>query len=241
LKLNYRPIKPDKSLSVQIIKGIEEIIKENNLKLDDKLPPENEMAEAFGVSRLTVRETIQSLAGAGLLRIERGKGVFISKNPEKAFAAQINWLLESEEEAIAQSLEARKLIEMSVTRLAAERAIPSDIEELEELIEANRVEVNDRYKMIELGLQFHYKIYDIARNKVLNLMLRPLESFVRKKIQKLELIESVEETYKRNYEDHKEILEAIKYGDPDLAEKVAMEHLQELEKQVNKLKSNDEV
>ncbi|WP_062119489.1 phosphonate metabolism transcriptional regulator PhnF [Aureimonas sp. AU40] len=44
----------------------------------DKLPPETELADSFGVNRHTVRRAIQSLASEGLLRAERGRGTFVN-------------------------------------------------------------------------------------------------------------------------------------------------------------------
>ncbi|MFD0671258.1 GntR family transcriptional regulator [Cohnella sp. GCM10027633] len=47
----------------------------------DKLPSENELAEQFGLSRQTVRQSIGSLVQEGWLAREQGKGTFVSKLP----------------------------------------------------------------------------------------------------------------------------------------------------------------
>ena len=40
----------------------------------DQLPPERELAETFGVSRVTLREAIKALRDAGLVESRRGRG-----------------------------------------------------------------------------------------------------------------------------------------------------------------------
>lgn len=44
---------------------------------DGKLPPENDLAEQFGVNRHTVRSAISALVSEGILRAEQGRGTFI--------------------------------------------------------------------------------------------------------------------------------------------------------------------
>lgn len=43
----------------------------------DRLPPEREIAERFGISRVTVRQALQSLAGEGWIEIVQGRGATV--------------------------------------------------------------------------------------------------------------------------------------------------------------------
>lgn len=49
----------------------------------DKLPSENELADQFGLSRQTVRQSIGALVQEGWLAREQGKGTFVSKLPSE--------------------------------------------------------------------------------------------------------------------------------------------------------------
>jgi GntR family transcriptional regulator len=53
---------------------------------EDALPPERDLAEMLGVSRITVRKAIDELAEEGLLVRKQGSGTFVSNRVEKNFA-----------------------------------------------------------------------------------------------------------------------------------------------------------
>jgi GntR family transcriptional regulator len=53
---------------------------------EDALPPERDLAEMLGVSRITVRKAIDELVDDGLLIRKQGSGTFVSNRVEKNFA-----------------------------------------------------------------------------------------------------------------------------------------------------------
>jgi GntR family transcriptional regulator len=53
---------------------------------DDALPPERDLAEMLGVSRITVRKAIDELVDDGLLIRKQGSGTFVSNRVEENFA-----------------------------------------------------------------------------------------------------------------------------------------------------------
>jgi GntR family transcriptional regulator len=65
----------------QIIAQIEQAIVDGDLAPGDRLPPERALAEEHGVSRMTVRQALQSLEARGLLRrtIGRNGGSFVAQ------------------------------------------------------------------------------------------------------------------------------------------------------------------
>jgi GntR family transcriptional regulator len=65
----------------QIIDQIEQAIAEGDLAPGDRLPPERALAQEHGVSRMTVRQALQSLEARGLLRraIGRNGGSFVAQ------------------------------------------------------------------------------------------------------------------------------------------------------------------
>ncbi len=77
----YTPIKRDidTPLYVQIERDIEISIATNRLQPGDLVPGEVELANRYGVSRVTVRQAIKELVADGLLYRIQGKGTFVSQ------------------------------------------------------------------------------------------------------------------------------------------------------------------
>ena len=66
------------TLCASLVKEIQRRIAANEFKPGERLPPENEIAAMFGISRSVVREAIKQLVLMGLVRVEQGKGTFVS-------------------------------------------------------------------------------------------------------------------------------------------------------------------
>jgi GntR family transcriptional regulator len=65
----------------QIEERVAEAITAGDLSQGDRLPPERELAERLGVSRMTLRQALDSLERRGLLRRSRGRrgGTFVAE------------------------------------------------------------------------------------------------------------------------------------------------------------------
>ncbi|HUI56719.1 MAG TPA: GntR family transcriptional regulator [Bryobacteraceae bacterium] len=54
-------------------------IESGRWRWDERLPSEGELAERFGVSKITVRQALQELANLGYIRREQGRGTFVAR------------------------------------------------------------------------------------------------------------------------------------------------------------------
>lgn len=64
-------------LYVQLIRVIKDAIQNGRYKPGDQIPTETELSGMFGVSRITVRKTIEELCAQGYLIKRQGKGTFV--------------------------------------------------------------------------------------------------------------------------------------------------------------------
>ena len=67
-------------------RALREAIDRRILDADDALPPERDLADEFGVSRITVRKAIDGLVSEGLLMRRQGSGTFVRGRVEKNFS-----------------------------------------------------------------------------------------------------------------------------------------------------------
>lgn len=82
------PLDADNALPLyqQLQRALREAIEKRLLDADDALPAERDLAETFGVSRITVRKAIDGLVGEGLLVRQHGSGTFVRPRVEKNFS-----------------------------------------------------------------------------------------------------------------------------------------------------------
>ena len=70
----------------QLQRTLRKAIESRILGPDDALPPERDLANDFGVSRITVRKAIEGLVGEGILVRRQGSGTFVCARVEKNFS-----------------------------------------------------------------------------------------------------------------------------------------------------------
>jgi DNA-binding FadR family transcriptional regulator len=89
----------------------------------DRLPPERELAETFGVSRVTLREAIKALRDAGLLESRRGRGGGTFVTPVVARGSAATAIGSSVATSLNDTLELRRIVEPGAAALAATRTL----------------------------------------------------------------------------------------------------------------------
>lgn len=129
------PATLNRTLYVPLYHQLKEIllqeIHSGNLKPGDRLPSEDQVASAYGVSIITVRRTLTDLATAGYLRRERGRGTFISKPP----------VAQGPRELTSFTHEMSKRGLHSSSRVLEQKVIPADAEIAHQLLLAEGDEV----------------------------------------------------------------------------------------------------
>ncbi|MGI9085069.1 MAG: GntR family transcriptional regulator [Aeromicrobium sp.] len=101
-------------------------IEAGHLAPDDKLPPEEELAAALGVSRMTLRQALGSLEATGTLERRRGRagGTFIR---EQQIECDLTGLPGFTEQMRRASVRAGARV-VSVKRMPASRAVAASLE-----------------------------------------------------------------------------------------------------------------
>lgn len=117
-------------LAEQIAERINQLIIDQKLNENDKLPTEFELMEILNVGRSTVREALKILVARNVVEIRRGKGTFVTKNPG-INADPLGFAYMQDKMTLAHELmEVRSQIEPWTAYLAAQRATEADMEEL---------------------------------------------------------------------------------------------------------------
>src|SRR5215204_758695 len=104
-----------------------EMVISDGLEPGERLPPERELCAHLGVSRTVVREALNLLEARGLISIEHGRGAVVSGGNPRAVRETLGLLLRVQPKTLWELLEMRKILEVEVAGLAAERAGPDDL------------------------------------------------------------------------------------------------------------------
>ena len=121
---------PHKPLAEQIADRINQMIIDQHLQPNDKLPTEVELMAYLDVGRSTIRESLKILAARNIIEIRRGKGTFVARNPG-INEDPLGFAYMQDKLKLAQDLmEVRARIEPWTAYLAAQRANEEDMEKL---------------------------------------------------------------------------------------------------------------
>lgn len=173
---------------------------------------EADLAEALGVSRISVRSALQRLHQEGLVTIEPHRGAKVTDI--------------SLEDALLV-MEVREGLEGWAAALAAQRIGDEDVSELEQLIAqmAHLLQEGKPLEYSENNALFHQRILKSAANPRLRQMLDSLQTtLVRYRFRTI----LVPGRDKDSIQEHTEILEAIRARDPERAERAMRHHVSQV-------------
>ena len=115
-----RPVTPARRLTREIAERIADEIATARLPPGAKLPTEQEMVAAMGVSRTVVREAVAALRAQGLIVTRQGAGAFVAADADRRpFQLALDGLPSIAE--VLDVMELRASVEVEAAGLAAER------------------------------------------------------------------------------------------------------------------------
>jgi len=220
--MKFREIIPIR-LYESVIEQIMDLIKSNELKPGDKLPPERELAEKLSISRGSLREAFRVLESRGLIKSKPGGGRFIREIKKDAFIDTKNVILNLEKSSILELLEAREIFEVKIVKFAAERATAEEVKVIEEAF--SRVSEEGRTedeKKIESDTEFHLAIAGASHNFVFINIIRLHLDLLRGIREKTQQIPGRRE---ERWREHQAILQAIKEHNSKKAGEAMLKHL----------------
>ena len=180
-----------------------------------ELPPgsvvsERELMTRLGLGRTPVREALRDLARGRLVEVYPRRGMFVS-------GVDVG--------DIAGLSEARLVLESQAARLAAERSTPADRAETEALLDAvaRLADEPDERHLIELDQRIHRHVYRAAHNPFVEATLE--EYYVLALRIWFLALDRVADRLDRSVHEHRELLEAIRDGEPARAEEAMRRHI----------------
>ena len=143
-------------------------IAEHGLRAGDQLPPEADLAEVFGIGRLSLREAIKGLETVGVLRTLHGGGTFVEPFSFAPILENLPYAFQVEGRDLLNLLELRAGLEEGLVARASEWIRRRDVEELRGIATAMAAEGCTPDEHAALDRQFHRRLYEPLDNPLVS-------------------------------------------------------------------------
>jgi len=211
----------------QVEQQIREAIIKGQFAQGDKLPPETELAQLFGVSRPTVREALGSLVATGLIRKIPGVagGSFVNTvTPEslsRVLSESVGTILRLGALDMNELTDVRRVLEVPAAQLAAKHRNEAHLAELHAVVERQRTTTIDDPDIPSYDRTFHATIGLASGNRLLAAFI----GAVHDSIHPAQFLHVTPEVGRRTVKQHLAILAAIEKADDVAAGKAMEAHL----------------
>ncbi len=212
-----------RSISEQVAHRILSMVKSGNLRTGDRLPTEQQMGIAFGISRPALREALKALSLMGILESRQGGRYSVTDLSPSRLIAPFNVMLSTNDFDVNEHFEARLVVDIELVRLCALRASAEQRERIMKHAVDGRAFFQDSVGFRLLDIEFHQALNDGADNRMLSAMAQGLYDVgldVRR------VASEMKGNIKKSVIQHIEIAEAIANRDPVKATKAYRRHLE---------------
>ena len=229
VKPGFEVIRKDKVYEA-VARQLEQFILER-LKPGDKLPPERELCEMFGVSRSSVRDAIRTLELMGLLEPRQGVGTVVCELTAGSLINPLSNVLTRKRQLVTELLDVRQIIEPPLAARAAQHASAEEVSEMEAILQRQALKMQEGEPAIKEDSEFHYAIALASGNSVVLKVLDVLMDLLR---ETRERSLQVAGRPQKSLAGHRAILAAIKRKDSAAAEAAMRRHIQDVQEIVMK-------
>lgn len=158
------------SISEQVSGRILAMIRSGNLKSGDRLPTEQQMCLAFGISRPPLREALKALTLIGILESRQGGRYMVTDLSPSRLLTPFNVLLSVADQDLLAQFEARTVVELELVRFCTERARDEQRARILSLAKDGQAFLKDPVGFRLLDAEYHQAINAGADNNILSMV-----------------------------------------------------------------------
>lgn len=190
----------------------------------ERMPSERELAERFEVGRNQVREALAYLEALRIVERRAKSGIYLTSEAASvealALFARIGVMLSLEE--VRESVEVRRIHEITAARLASERATLENFDRLRDILAATAEKIAHDEPIGEQDRDFHLEIIRAAKN---NIFYRISSIFYTLTERQRVVYFSDPEQCRKSHAEHVKVFEAIARRDATAAMDLMTAHL----------------
>lgn len=210
-----------------IAEDLRALILSGQLQPGQFLDSQKVMAERYGVGLSTLRESIQVLEAVGLVVSHPGKGTWVRSDALKAVFNPTEVKTRLGELNAQQVYEARSVIEVGLSRFAAQRATAEDVRAIWKALEEMEVGILDERAFVQADLEFHLAVARAGHNQLLEQFYNLVRDLLAEVITEMVMLPKVKE---ESIILQRAIAQAIQSRQVEKAEAAALAHMEYIEK-----------
>ena len=210
----------------QVAEKLMAMLRDKQLLPGDKLPPERELAAMMQVSRPSLREALRALSMMNVLEVRQGAGTYVTSLETELLVEHLGFVLSLDESSLLELFEARKIVEIGIAGLAAQRITDEELAELEAGLAISQETLHHPVDFLHADEQLHKTITQAARNPI---MSRVFDSISRLLMVSRSRTVEITRVREQTVQDHRSIVAALKRRDPEAAQAAMLQHLSNVE------------
>jgi GntR family transcriptional repressor for pyruvate dehydrogenase complex len=161
-----------------------------------------------------------------VVETRQGSGTYISSLEPKRLVEHLDFVFALADSTYLSLFEARKVVEVGICGLAAERITDGEITRLEECLEKSLLGLTDADLYFQADVELHEIITEAASSPILSRIMASISHLGRASRQRTSVLPGIAQQV---IEDHRAIVHALKMRDPDAARQAMYRHLSRVE------------
>jgi GntR family transcriptional regulator, transcriptional repressor for pyruvate dehydrogenase complex len=220
-----QPLNAPRRLTAELVARLTADITSGKLPPGSRLPTEQEMIAATGVSRTVIREAVAALRADRLVVTRQGVGAFVADQVRRPFRVEFDERSPLRE--VLNVMELRTGVEIEAAGLAAERASPAQIKKITEKFNAIQAAIERGGSAVDEDFAFHCAIANATGNPQFTRFLEYLGRFIIPRRSMWKGAASIERRVQLGtfQKEHEQIVHAIKAGAVPQARAAMQRHL----------------
>jgi len=213
------------SLVDHVAQDLRETILARKLQPGEFLPSQKDLAAQYDVGLSTVHEAIQVLTALGLVESHPGKGTWVRQDATSTLLHPTAVKARLGELNARQLFEARSVIEVGLSKFAAQRATDQDVQRIRAAMQAMEA-AQDNDAFVEADIEFHLAVAQAGHNGLLEQFYHVARELLSEVAIELIALPTVKEA---SMPLQAAVAKAIEQHNVPKAEKAALAHMKYIE------------
>ncbi|KYF78016.1 hypothetical protein BE20_01135 [Sorangium cellulosum] len=218
------------AIYVDVADQIRDAILNRSLSSGERLPPERELAQQFGVSRATIREALRHLQAQGLLASRGRTSPMQAASPDAAvdrFCEALTHVVQLRNVSLPDLIELRVAIETAAMTRSAAAPVAAHLDEARAALEEMAREHISPTDFYDVDIAFHAALVAASGNQALSLVMVAVKDSIRLHLEEALRARSFAAIRPRVVEEHRALLRAIERGNAKSGATLLRAHLSE--------------